>query len=131
MLHLAVGESLQHIVCVQPHPPTYAVLLYISCLLTLLTLLIGFSQVRSVLSIRSIRIQMGKHQPPNTKGHQLYIPDELHQKLKLLFAHGTVDDFIIKCIEAGIKPHWEEYVTREYAKVQEGRRGENRKKSVR
>jgi hypothetical protein len=63
---------------------------------------------------------MAKAQPPNTTGHQLYVPNELHQKVKLLASYGTVDDFIIKCIEEGVEPHWREYVTKEYAKVQKG-----------
>ncbi len=61
---------------------------------------------------------MAKVQPPDTTGHQLYLPNELDRKLKLLAKYGTVDDFIIKCIEEGLEPHWKEYITKEYAKVQ-------------
>ena len=64
---------------------------------------------------------MGKPQPPNTKGHQLFLPNELDQKLKLLATYGTVDDFIIKCIKEGLEPHWRKYVTQEYARLQPGK----------
>jgi hypothetical protein len=74
---------------------------------------------------------MGKTQPPNTKGHQLFIPNELHGKLKLLASYGTVDDFIIKCIEAGMAPHWRDYVSQEYARLNPGEKGENGQKAIR
>ena len=73
---------------------------------------------------------MGKLQPPNTKGHQLYLPDELDRKIKSLTSYGTVDDFIIKCIEEGLQPHWDEFVTQEYARLQE-KKNENGHGSVR
>ena len=73
---------------------------------------------------------MGKPQPPNTKGHQLYLPNELDRKIKTLATYGTVDDFIIKCIEEGLEPHWNEYVIQEYARLQE-KKNENGPGSVR
>jgi hypothetical protein len=74
---------------------------------------------------------MGKIQPPDTTGHQLYLPDELDRKLKLLARYGTVDDFIIKCLEAGLAPHWKEYVAQEYARLHEEDKSENRQGTIR
>ena len=69
---------------------------------------------------------MAKQQPPDTTGHQLYLPNELHQRIKVLAKYGTVDDFIIGCIKEGFEPLWKEYVTQEYARLQQG---ENKKRS--
>jgi hypothetical protein len=74
---------------------------------------------------------MAKQQPPNTKGHTLFLPNELHQKLKLLASYGTVDNFIIQCIEDGLAPRWKEYVAEEYARLQEEEKNENRQRAVR
>jgi hypothetical protein len=65
---------------------------------------------------------MAKPQPPNTTGHQLFLPNELDRKLKLLAPYGTVDDFIIKCIEDGMDRRWREYVSREYARLNSGKK---------
>ncbi len=69
---------------------------------------------------------MAKTQPPNTTGHQLYLPNELDRKIKMLARYGKVDDFIIKCIEAGIEPPWKEYVTQEYARLQQDENGSSK-----
>ncbi|HUK26351.1 MAG TPA: hypothetical protein VLV49_17355 [Terriglobales bacterium] len=66
---------------------------------------------------------MAKSQPPNTTGHQLFIPNELDRKIKMLAAYGTVDEFIITCIEAGLEPHWKNYVSQEYARLQDDENG--------
>jgi hypothetical protein len=74
---------------------------------------------------------MAKVQPPDTTGHQLYLPNELDRKLKLLAKYGTVDDFIIKCLEAGLAPHWKEYVAQEYARLHDGEQDESKQTEVR
>jgi hypothetical protein len=74
---------------------------------------------------------MAKSQPPDTKGHQLFLPKELDQKLKLLAPYGTVDDFIIKCVREGLEPYWREYITQEYASLNSGDSIESRQRPVR
>jgi len=56
---------------------------------------------------------MGKKQPPNTTGHLLFVPDDLHQKLKILAKYGEVDDLIIRCIRDGFEPHWRKFISQE------------------
>jgi hypothetical protein len=73
---------------------------------------------------------MGKQQPPNTKGHQLFLPNDLDQKIKTLAPYGTVDDFIIRCIREGLAPHWKQYISQEYASLQKNQ-NENRQGPIR
>jgi hypothetical protein len=74
---------------------------------------------------------MPKKQPTDTTSHTLFLPNELDRKIKSLAKYGTADDFIIRCIEEGIVPHWKEWIAQEYAKVSEGVKDENRQGTVR
>jgi hypothetical protein len=74
---------------------------------------------------------MAKQQPPNTKGHTLFLPNELHRKIKVLTKYGTADDLIIECVEEGISLRWKDWIAQEYAKVAEGTHDENRQGTVR
>lgn len=74
---------------------------------------------------------MAKQRPPNTTAHQLYIPDDLDRKIKVLAKYGTVDDFIIKCIQDGMNPLWEAYVEQEYARLKPKYDDENKQGTIR
>jgi hypothetical protein len=74
---------------------------------------------------------MPKDKPPDTTTHTLHVPDELDRKLKMLAKYGTVDNFIVKCIEEGLAPRWKEYVAQEYARLKKSDYGENGQEPIR
>lgn len=53
---------------------------------------------------------MGKPRPPGTVPHTIFLPEELHKRVKAMASHGTTDDLIIECVKEGMEKRWKEWV---------------------
>jgi hypothetical protein len=60
---------------------------------------------------------MAKIQPPNTVGRQIYLPADLHRKIKALTAHGEADDLIIHCLTESIGRRYKQLIEKEHSKI--------------
>jgi hypothetical protein len=59
---------------------------------------------------------MPKKQPPNTVGRVIFLPKDLHERVKALVGHGEVDGLIVECISEAIETRWKRWLKRQNAK---------------
>jgi len=61
---------------------------------------------------------MPKKQPPNTVGRVIFLPKDLHQRVKAMVGHGEVDSLILECLEEGILTRYRRWLKRENVKLE-------------
>jgi hypothetical protein len=61
---------------------------------------------------------MPKKQPPNTIGRVIFLPKDLHQRVKAMVGHGEADDLLIDVLEEGISSRYRRWLKRENAKLE-------------
>jgi hypothetical protein len=60
---------------------------------------------------------MPKKQPTNTVGRVIFLPKDLHQKIKAMVEHGEVDGLIVECLEEGVGTRYRRWLKKENAKL--------------
>lgn len=63
--------------------------------------------------------------------HTIYVPSELHDRIKTLARYGTADDLIIECITESVRPRWEKWLKQEYEKLSYDGKDENGQGTIR
>ena len=53
---------------------------------------------------------MAKKQPPDTKTHTIFLPNEVHNRVKTLAGYGEVDALIVECVKEAIEWRWREWM---------------------
>jgi hypothetical protein len=68
------------------------------------------SQVINLITLRVIRIPMGKPVPQGKKSVYVIMPEELHRRITLLVSRGGADALICECLQEPIAKRWEQWI---------------------
>ena len=61
---------------------------------------------------------MAKTKPPGYNSLNVYLPEDLHNKIKSLVKFGKANDLIVECLAEAIAPRWKEWIERHHAELQ-------------
>lgn len=72
---------------------------------------------QEVVEVLEVLELMAKKQPPGTVPHTIFLPEELHGRVKAMAPYGTADDLIVECVKEAIEGRWREWVKKQAKQI--------------